>query len=227
MEEFISEDDLQTFEGWLRYQAVDASTTPPEDLERWRAVFDEVRSATRARVGLMKLQPVPGEHRYAVAVRDDDVLWLTLWVRRSRKGEFFIMLPRADRDWDPHTSYPLDGTLHMKSHNRKMLPSSRRQPLTGTFRGAEHLGSYSGYGPKSVGAICDTAAFSGVVEVAPGVLGPRHGAVTVDLVEPGKEPSTEFPWSRIAVRQVFRDLEPWVVITVGSPWLPGGGNSPG
>jgi hypothetical protein len=33
MHDFISEDDLQTFEGWLTYQAIDAEATPPEELE--------------------------------------------------------------------------------------------------------------------------------------------------------------------------------------------------
>jgi hypothetical protein len=215
--EFISEDDLNTFEGWLRYQAVDAATTPPEELEEWRRLFEDARERSTAcpKVGLMKLQPVPGEHRYAVAVREDCGLWLTLWVRRSRKGEFFIMLPRGDEDWDPHTSYHLDGTFHMKSHDRKILPPQKRQPLTGAFRGTEYLGMYSGHAPKGVGAICDPAAFSGVVELAPAVLGPCHGWVTVDLVEPGHEP-TGLPSTQIVTRQVFREVLPWVVITVGS-----------
>ena len=30
MQEFIREDDLKTFEGWLRYQGIDAATTPEE-----------------------------------------------------------------------------------------------------------------------------------------------------------------------------------------------------
>jgi len=217
MQEFISEDDLQTFEGWLRYQAPDAAPPTPEELVIWRRLFEETRerSATSPKVRLMKLQPVPGEHRYAVAVREGSDLWLTLWVRRSRKGEFFIMLPCGDRDWAPHTSYHLDGTLHMKGHGHTLLPPQKRQPLTGVFRGGEHLGVYAGYAPKSVGAICDPAAFSGVVEVAPGVLGPRHGRITVDLVEPGHEPM-EFFWTQIVTRQVFRNILPWVVITVGS-----------
>lgn len=217
MQEFITEDDLQTFEGWLRYQAVDAATTAPEELARWQRYFEDARqrTATSPKVGLMKLQPVPGEHRYAVAVEEGSYVWLTLWVRRSRKGEFFVMLPRGDRDWDPHTSYHLDGTLHMKSYDRKVLSSVKRQPLTGTFRGSEDLGVYAGYGPKSVGAICDPTAFSGVVKVVPGVLGPRHGEVKVDLVGPDHEP-TQFHWTQIVTRQVFRETLPWVVITVGS-----------
>ena len=218
MREFISEDDLQTFEGWLRYQAIDPKTTAPEELVMWRRLFEEARerSATNGTVGLLKLQPVPGEHRYAVAVHDGPNLWLTLWVRRSRKGEFFIMVPRGDQDWDPHTSYHLDGTLHMKSHGHKFASPEKHQPLTATFQGIEHLGVYAGHGPKSVGAICDPTAFSGVVEVQPGVLGPVHGWVAVDLVEPGYEP-TELPGTQIVTRKVFCDIVPWLVITVGSP----------
>src|SRR5712691_4271462 len=115
VQEFISEDDLKTFEGWLRYQVVDAAAT--EELEMWQGLFDEARrrSSAKPKVGLMKLQPIPGEHRYAVAVREGSDLWLTLWVRRSLKGEFFTMLPRLDQDWDVHASYHLDGTRHMKS----------------------------------------------------------------------------------------------------------------
>lgn len=142
--EFISEDDLWTFDGWLSYQTINMSTMTPDELATLRRAFDEARqrAATSPTVGLMKLQPVPGEHRYAVAVQEGSDLWLTLWVRRSRKGEFFVMRPVGDRDWDPHTSYHLDGTLHLKSYDRRMLPSQQRQPLTGTFQRREHLGSY-------------------------------------------------------------------------------------
>jgi len=90
----------------------------------------------------MKLQPVPSEYRYAVAVQGSD-LWLTLWVRCSRKGEFFVMLPRGDRDWNPHASYHSDGTLHIKSSGDKVI-ERKNQPLTGTFRGNEDLGSHAG-----------------------------------------------------------------------------------
>jgi hypothetical protein len=183
----------------------------------WQRYFDEARErcALTPKDGLMKLQPVPGEYKYAVAVREGSVLWLTLWVRRSCKGEFFVLLPRADRDWDVHTSYHLDGTLHIKSHGRTVLASTLCQPLTGQFRGTEHLGGFFGHDPKSVGMICYPMAFHGVVEVAPGVLGPHDGGVTVDLVEPGCEPAI-FPWTQIAQREVFRDIFPWVVITIGS-----------
>jgi len=221
MQEFISEDELKTFDGWMKYQAIDPATLTPEQLVTWRDAFEDgrKRAAAAPKVGLMKLQPVPGEHLYAVAVQEGSDLWLTLWVRRSRKGEYFVMQPTSDREWDLHTSYHLDGTRHMKSRDHKVVPPQRRQPLTGVFRGCEDLGSYFGHSPKGVGAICDPAAFSGVVRVAPGVLGPRHGGVTVHLVEPDHEPTEVFSGTRIVTRQVFRDALPWVVITVvSSDW---------
>jgi hypothetical protein len=213
--EFISEDEVNTFEGWLRYQGVDASTVTPDELTVWRGYFEEgqKRCLATPKVGLMKLQPVPGEYRYAVAVRDGDDLWLTLWVQRNRKSEFFVMVPRGDRDWNPHTSYHLKGQRHSKSYRHKadLTPA---QPLNGPFRGTVQLGIYAGHGPKGVGAICNPADFNGVVELAPGILGPRDGVILVDLVEPGCEP-IEHPRELIQ-QHVFRDAIPWVVIGIAS-----------
>ncbi len=103
----------------------------------------------------------------------------------------------------------------MKSRGHKVLPPQKLQPLTGAFRGTQNLVMAGGHGPKSVGAVCDPTAFSGVVEVAPGVLGPRDGVVVVDLVEPGCEEPIPFG-VQIVGREVFRDISPWVVIRVGS-----------
>lgn len=216
MPDFLNEDDLNTFEGWLKYQAVDRATATPDDLAMWRDLFDEGRQQSLAapKVGLMKLQPlVPGEHRYAVAVREISDLWLTLWVRRSRKGEFFILYPRGNGDWNPHASYHLNGTLHMMGFDHKVGEPQKRQPLIGAFRGTEHLGAYGGHNPNGVGAKCDPAAFSGIVEVAPDTLGPRNGTVVIDLVEPGCEP---VPFDHVVQQKTFSDLLPWVVIRIVS-----------
>ena len=211
---FIGEDDLGTFEGWLKYQVGDAASTSPDQIALWRDLYDEVteRGASTPKAGLMKLKP--GEHRYAVAVRDDAELWLALWVRRSPKSDIYVLLPRGDRGWNPHTSYHRDGTLFQKSHDNK-FGMQQRQPLIGSFHGTEHLGEYAGYGPKGVGAICDPNDFSGVIEIGPGILGPIHGRVAVDLVEPGCEPMDllMFGFQEVA-RQEFRDAIPNVVIRV-------------
>jgi hypothetical protein len=60
MQEFIGEDDLETFEGWVRYQGFDATTLAPDELAEWRDMFDKLRKDTLAipKVGLMKLPRV-------------------------------------------------------------------------------------------------------------------------------------------------------------------------
>ena len=217
MHDFIGKDGLQTFDGWLRYQGIDAATTAPEDLDTWRCHFEEMRECIAAypKVGRMQFRPVPGEYRYAVAVEEGSKLWLALWVRCSSRGEFFVMLPRNDRNWDFHTSYHRNGNLHMKSHDRKVLPPSKCQPLTGLFVGTVDLGSYAGHDPKGVGTICEPTDFSGLLKVAPGVLGPRHGVVKVDLTEPCYD-EMPCPEIQFVSRCVFCDTVPRVVIRVGS-----------
>ena len=211
----FSEDDLSTFEGWLEaVQGIDPTKAAPDDLARWRALFDDRKPGPQV---VMNLGPVSkGEHRHAVAVREASQLWLTLWVRRSRSG-IFVMVPRADRKWDPHTSYHAKGAFHSKSFGHKHT-SQQRQSLTGAFHGTEHLGAYAGHGPKTVGAVYNPAAFSGVVELRPGILGPFDGQVLVDLVEPGCNPIW---WPGRMRRQViFKEALPWVVIRVFSKSLP-------
>jgi hypothetical protein len=185
MQDFISEDDLRTFEGWLKYQVGDAALTSDE-LETWRGIYEECQPASP--VGLMNFKPLrPDEYRYAVALRDGPDLWLTLWIKRDPKGDVYVLVPRADGGWDAHTSYHRNGRFHVKSFG-KAFAIKQLQPLTDAFRGTEHLGLYAGHSPKKLGAICDPAAFSGVTEFGPGVLGPIHGSVAVDLIQPGCEP---------------------------------------
>ncbi len=204
--DFISEDDLNTFEGYLRLQSIDPLTTAPDVLAQFRQFFDEAMIARAApKRGTMKFKAVPGESRYAVAVREGDDLWLTAWVTRAPKGDVYVLIPRNDGDWNPHTSYHRDGTFHSKSFNHKMS-SSQRQPLTAAFKGCEHLGMNAGHGPKSVGAICDPAMFTDVIEVPPGTLGPRDGYVAVDLVEAGCDPLELY--NPVILTRVFSELGP-------------------
>jgi hypothetical protein len=137
---------------------------------------------------------------------------MTVWIRRSPKGEFFVMKPSGKPEWDTHASYHLDGRKHLKGDGRKFA-ARRGQPLTGAFRGTEPLCAFGGHSPKSVGAVCDPKAFSGVMEVPPGLLGPADGQVIVDLVEPNCDP---LPWLNVVRQEIFKDVVPWVVIRIAS-----------
>jgi hypothetical protein len=112
-----------------------------------------------------------------------------MWVRCSPKGEIFVMYPRADAG-NPHASCHLDGTYHHKSYGSAGIRRTK-QLLNAAFRESEHLGLYMGHG-KSTGAVCDPPAFDGLVIVEPGILGPKHGSVGIDLVAAGYEAT----WSR-------------------------------
>jgi hypothetical protein len=210
--EFFPEEKLETFDGWLEYQGVaDAATLPAEELAVLREIFDEMKANPTPKIGAMDIRR-PDEFNYAVAIRNEAGLWLTLRVKRNRKGEFFVLAPRGDRDWDPHCSYHLDGTFHSKSFGMAS-PFTRRtlQPLTGQFRGTEHLGSHAGHGTGN-GAICDPSMYNGIVELPAGILGPRDGSVVADLVEPGCESLKLY--GTVVREEIFRDFTPWLVIRI-------------
>lgn len=211
--EYVSEDDLSTFEGWARYQAIDLASLTVSELAMWRQIFADAVSRHEAapKVGRMKLKR-PGETAYAVAVPDGTDLWLALWVKRSAKGEYFIFHPTAVSGWDPHSSLHIDGTFHMKSYDNRMLVQKRQAPTS--IKGSEHLGAYAGFSPKSVGAVCHRDDFAGVFEAPAGVLGPRNGMVTIDLIEPGSGVlPLEHPIEEVG-RRIFTDISPHVLIRI-------------
>jgi hypothetical protein len=115
--------------------------------------------------------------------------------------------------WRLPTCFVPDGSTQTAVAAFKVLPAQKRQPLTGTFQGVEHLGAYKGHGPKHVGAICNPADFSGVVEVPPGVLGPIDGTVLVDLVAPNCEPES-WPFGKLVQQKLFHDIAPGIMIRV-------------
>jgi len=111
--------DLDTFDRYLRNQGLDLSLMSEEQVRIMGAAFESGKARREvARSAVFFNQPCPaGEYRYAVAIEDRADLRLALVVRRSRKGEYFILMPR-DGAWNPHASYHLDGTYHNKSYDQ-------------------------------------------------------------------------------------------------------------
>jgi len=208
-------DHLDTFADWLKYQQFgDLEGQPEEVVATLRGMYEHDRNTalTQDVHAMVPRPPRAGEHHYAVAIEDGAALWLTLWIRRSRNGECFILYPRTPES-DPHASYHCDGRYHQKSYNHKSMVQ-QRQPLD-QFKHAEHLGSFYGHGPGA--AVCDPAAFTSVLRVPMGILEATRGSVLVDLVEPGCAPAVHHrtvPGLRIVAEETYRDSTPWIVVAV-------------
>jgi hypothetical protein len=203
------------FEAWLlSAQGIAADSLTPEQLALFRQDFCKaVRLAAN-----WSAQPAPSrslrknDRRYAVAIQDGGDLGLTFWIRRSAKGEIFLLYPR-DSETDPHASYHLDGTYHQKSY-RQVMSMQKRQPLDSSFRGTEHLGKFCGHG--SGPRITDTSAFDDVLIAPPGSLSGKSGCIVVDLVALGARPAPHHrEIMRIVDERIYQDSMPWIVVAIG------------
>lgn len=205
-----------SFDEWLEYQAVSRPDLSSEQEEEWSRAYHEAyqRWSESLPTDIRNFQKRSGEFLYAVAERDDKQLYLALWIRRSNKGEIFVLIPRSDRKWNPHFSYHQDGRSHHKSHNHKTAPLRRQQPGT-NFHGNECLGGFATGDPKSGGVTFDPTSFTGVIEVGWNVLGTTHGSIILDVVEPGCEP-IPMPFKNIVACKTFQDVVPWLVVRIAS-----------
>ena|ERR1700723_2413438 len=149
---------MDTFEDWLRYQQIDLRGKPDSVVASLRDAYMQVAAQTaeaRSMV-LFSMPTAPGEYRHAIATKESTDLRLALVVKRSPRGEFFILYPRGEKWGDPHSSYHGDGRYHQKSYDQKFSPGSRRQPLDANFKGSEHLGSF--HGVFGIGLpVCDSS----------------------------------------------------------------------
>lgn len=216
---FIDEDELDEFDGWLNYQAIDSKTLSPEQRTQWLALFEKVQAHARStpKVGAMKFsERESAGSRFAIALEKDSVLFLALWIRRAPKGDIYVFYPHGSHGGNSHSSYHVDGRYHHKGYGHKR-PIRRGQPLNKHFSGIEHLGSFGGFGPKSNGAICIPDSFTSVMQVPDKVLGPRHGLVNVDLLEQGgtvPDIHVCLPNQHAVLQRVFDDATPWIAVTV-------------
>src|SRR6266699_371046 len=81
--------------------------------------------------------------QFAVAVRDENDLFLWLRIRRSPAGDVYVALPTGRnqlewKKWNPHASYHRDGQFHHKSFDRRQVSQERQNPDPG-FLGTENL----------------------------------------------------------------------------------------
>ena len=206
---------MDDFETWLNHQGIAKDSLTSERLARIRQDFDEAAQRTAN----WSAQPAPSrslrtsDRRYAVAIQDGHGLGLTFWIKRSAKGEIFLLYPR-EPEMNPHASYHRDGTYHQNSYGLPMSPRNL-QPLDSGFRGTEHLGTFGGHGAGP--RITDSSAFDDVMVAPPGVLSGRRGCIVVDLVEPGARPAPHHrEMMRIVAERIHKDSSPWIVVAIAA-----------
>ena len=195
--------------------------TKPEvgTLSNWREAYAEACERVRqaAAVGTMSIRRSPDERLYAVAVEDKAGLWLSLWVRRSPRGEYFVLIPRSDGAWNPHASWHFDGTFHHKTYGHPTAARRRQRP-DASFKGTENMITT----PISadacrIGAVCRPSEFDGVLMISASRVRGRHPhLVSVDLAE-AKRREVWQPGSRIADQRIFEACLPSVIITLWEP----------
>lgn len=205
-------DYLESFERWLEYQKLAGKLLPADVEERLRSQYVDAldRAVAQDPSRWMSKSPVAGEYRYAVVIDDGKNQWVTLCVKRSPRGEYFVLVPR-EREWDPHASYHLDGEYHQKSYGTKVMVQQHQR--LDQFKGTEHLGNFMGHGTGS--ALYKPQNYTAALIVSEGVLTGLQGQVLVDLVEPDHSPAPhhrEIPGMKIHSEQTYKDASPWIVI---------------
>ena len=125
----ITEDQLETFEGWLDYQRIDQRETSPEQLEALHDSFEEMKKqkAASPKLGRMNIKRDPKDKAYAVAIHKGNDLWVTLWVKHTARGDIYVFQPRHDGSWNPHASYHYKGQYHHKSYGRIVFKRTLQQ----------------------------------------------------------------------------------------------------
>ena len=160
----------------------------------------------------------PGEENYAVAVSDTDGLFLFLGVRRSVKGEYFVLMPRPSHSLiNAHVGYHADGAYHVKTHEAygtEQFMKEQRQRPDHSFIGSEHMlaqriGRNRGIAPR-----CDPAQYSSVFQISAKELdSDRAVRVSIDLVSEGVRPNLEHG-ALVLRRERYGTASPFIAISL-------------
>jgi hypothetical protein len=160
--------------------------------------------------------------RYAIAVRDTDLL-LVVTVVRDPKTDIYVNWPRdqVDPRWKPHASWHASGQYHNKSSGVKVGSVRQRQKPDPQFHGTENLVCtvVSIEGVRNDNVPCTPLDFEEVFEIPATALLPGIGRMqlSIDLTEPTSlplVPNSTCPRFKTVSQRTFRDAHPWIVVTL-------------
>jgi hypothetical protein len=148
-----------------------------------------------------------------------------LRLRRAAGTDIYYVVPTGrEQDpkwekWNPHGSWHKDGRVHHKSFNKKFLPAERQKP-NAEFKGTYNLitRGIASDEPRLFGVPCDPTKFSEIIEIPVGILSPKHYEthMSVDVSEPGLQPSLMGGSENILSQRIFDDAIPHITVTVYS-----------
>jgi hypothetical protein len=167
------------------------------------------------------------ERMFAVAVRDQNDLFLWTRLRRAAGTDIYYVFPTGRehdpewKTWNPHGSWHATGRVHHKSFKKEFLRAQRQKP-NAEFKGTHNLitrGIASGEA-RSFGLPCDRTKFSEVMEIPANILSqkcPDYAThMSVDLCEPGLQPLLMGGREKILCQRIFDDAIPHITVTVYS-----------
>jgi hypothetical protein len=160
---------------------------------------------------------------YAIAIKDALGLHLVARVARRPSGIYYL-IPRdaksfqidSDENWDPHASYHVDGTHHVKSFGQILMTRTKRQPLDNAFSGAEPLfaQSFQSGDLQNLSLLSNASVFADVFAIpADRITSGNQYALAVDLLASGAR-RFEGPWLEAVLEYTFKDALPWIHATL-------------
>jgi len=211
---------MRTYEEWLDFQKLDPASVSPEEEKAWRQLYEDgLKRQQRPGIAITSPAKTPDDRRYAIAFKDGAALWLCLWIRRSAKGDYYVLPPLGEPHDNPHASYHRDGQYHHKNHDYAS-GRRKRQPPNAGFRGTENviLTPVSAREVRATNSVCDPQGFSDMLEVPIGHIDPGStnigtSRIVIDLVEPGETPPPE-PGCALIAEKRFTDHVPHILVTV-------------
>jgi len=159
---------------------------------------------------------------YAIAVRDNDDLFLVARVHRNTRGGVFVAVPRPGRlGWDPHSSYHPDGRYYVKTYDRPHHIQLLQKP-DANFRGTHNMSTLpiASFEPREINVRGKAEAFAEVFEVHVSELRPEEYStyLSVDLTEPDRQPSiyrgVGSGGAKILRQASFQEAIPWIWVTL-------------
>ncbi len=156
--------------------------------------------------------------KYAIAVEDNNELFLLHEVKRSASGDTYVISNKSNKKENPHSSYHISGQLHRKVYNRKVFPVKIVLPPTKSFQGSQVIINTSirrGEG-RAWGILCKVENYTDVMIIEDKILPPDFGyQFDVEIVQPNQKPSiSTYSYARVIQQKLFQLNNPWIVASL-------------